>query len=123
VPSGEISARDARDLRATSELVVTLVLFGSSFPAFKLATERFGVGTVVGLRFALEMALHALATKSGHDASTTIASLRDKAICRFKDSEIRREWGMDPAARPATEIIAAAFNAVLRDLKDGETQH
>jgi O-acetylserine/cysteine efflux transporter len=56
VPSGEISARDARDLRATSELVVTLVLFGSSFPAFKLATERFGVGTVVGLRFALATA-------------------------------------------------------------------
>ena len=56
MPSGEISARDARDLRATSELVVTLVLFGSSFPAFKLATERFGVGTVVGLRFALATA-------------------------------------------------------------------
>jgi O-acetylserine/cysteine efflux transporter len=56
VPSGEISARGARDLRATSELVVTLVLFGSSFPAFKLATERFGVGTVVGLRFALATA-------------------------------------------------------------------
>jgi len=35
---------------------VTLVLFGSSFPAFKLATERFGVGTVVGLRFALATA-------------------------------------------------------------------
>lgn len=35
---------------------MTLVLFGSSFPAFKLATERFGVGTVVGLRFALATA-------------------------------------------------------------------
>ena len=54
--SGEVSAREARDLRATSELVVTLVLFGSSFPAFKLATEHFGVGTVVGLRFALATA-------------------------------------------------------------------
>jgi drug/metabolite transporter (DMT)-like permease len=53
VASGEISAREAGDLRATSELVVTLVLFGSSFPAFKLATGDFGVGTVVGLRFAL----------------------------------------------------------------------
>jgi len=56
VPSGELSAREAGDLRATAELVVTLVLFGSSFPAFKLATERFGVGTVVGLRFALATA-------------------------------------------------------------------
>jgi drug/metabolite transporter (DMT)-like permease len=56
VPSGEISAREARDLRATSELVVTLVLFGSSFPAFKLATEGFGVGTVAGTRFALATA-------------------------------------------------------------------
>ena len=56
MPSRELSARDAGDLRATAELVVTLVLFGSSFPAFKLATERFGVGTVVGLRFALATA-------------------------------------------------------------------
>jgi drug/metabolite transporter (DMT)-like permease len=56
VPSRELSAGNARDLRATTELVVTLVLFGSSFPAFKLATERFGVGTVVGLRFALATA-------------------------------------------------------------------
>jgi hypothetical protein len=78
---------------------------------------------IIGLRFALEMALHALAAKSGQDEWTTIASLRDKAIHRFKDSEIRREWGMDPAARPAAEIITAAFNAGLRDLKDGEMQH
>ena len=56
MPSGEISAREAGDLRATSELVVTLVLFGSSFPAFKLATEGFGVGTVAGVRFALATA-------------------------------------------------------------------
>jgi drug/metabolite transporter (DMT)-like permease len=56
VPSGEISAREAHDLRGTLGLVVTLVLFGSSFPAFKLATEGFGVGTVVGIRFALATA-------------------------------------------------------------------
>ena len=54
--SSDISAGGARDLRATGELVVTLVLFGSSFPAFKLATEGFGVGTVAAVRFALATA-------------------------------------------------------------------
>jgi drug/metabolite transporter (DMT)-like permease len=56
VASGEVSAETPRDLRATAELVVTLVLFGSSFPAVKLATEGFGVGTVAGVRFALATA-------------------------------------------------------------------
>jgi drug/metabolite transporter (DMT)-like permease len=56
VPSRELSAGNARDLRATTELVVTLVLFGSSFPAFKLATEGFGVGSVAGIRFAVATA-------------------------------------------------------------------
>jgi len=56
VPSSDISAGGGRDLRATGELVVTLVLFGSSFPAFKLATEGFGVGTVAAIRFALATA-------------------------------------------------------------------
>jgi drug/metabolite transporter (DMT)-like permease len=56
VPSSDISAEDGQDLRAIGELVLTLVLFGSSFPAFKLATEGFGVGTVAGLRFALATA-------------------------------------------------------------------
>lgn len=56
MPSTDISAKTGRDLRGTAELVVTLLLFGSSFPAFKLATEGFGVGTVAGLRFALATA-------------------------------------------------------------------
>ena len=56
MPSSDISAGEARDLRATGELVVTLLLFGSSFPAFKFATEGFGVGTVAAVRFALATA-------------------------------------------------------------------
>jgi drug/metabolite transporter (DMT)-like permease len=56
VPSSDISAEDGPNLRATVELVVCLVLFGSSFPAFKLATEGFGVGTVAGVRFAVATA-------------------------------------------------------------------
>ena len=56
MPSSDISAGSGRDLRATAELVVTLLLFGSSFPAFKLATEGFGVGTVAAIRFALATA-------------------------------------------------------------------
>ncbi|HYX87603.1 MAG TPA: DMT family transporter [Gaiellales bacterium] len=39
------------------ELVVTLVLFGCSFPAYKLATDGFGVGTVVAARFAVASAV------------------------------------------------------------------
>ncbi len=56
MPSSDISAGTGRNLRGTAELAVCLVLFGSSFPAFKLATEGFGVGTVAGVRFAVATA-------------------------------------------------------------------
>lgn len=39
--------------RAVAELAATIVLFGSSFPAYKLATDGVAVGTVAAARFAL----------------------------------------------------------------------
>src|SRR4051794_6733736 len=52
-----VSGRAEGERAARAELWLMLVMFGISFPAYKAASEGFGVGSVAAVRFLLATAL------------------------------------------------------------------
>lgn len=83
-----------------------------------ITPEQDYISRIGGLHYALEIALRALAVKSGKDARTALESLRNEAVNHFKNSDISPEREMDHAdvVRPAIDVVRLIFDAAISKL-------